>query len=142
MPYYLLPLIAPLALVVSTFVAFALPGRRYRLAAAVAEIAALLALASALGSLGILILCGPGESPFIGVAGIGFSVRLDAVSAAMLLLVALTVGHVFMIFTVDPYSLRSMITGGYDESLSPEARNARPFVHLRRRPASNETPKA
>ncbi|CAM5472564.1 proton-conducting transporter membrane subunit [Mesorhizobium sp. UC22_110] len=88
MPYYLLPLIAPLALVVSTFVAFALPGRRYRLAAAVAEIAALLALASALGSLGILILCGPGESPFIGVAGIGFSVRLDAVSAAMLLLVA------------------------------------------------------
>jgi thiosulfate reductase cytochrome b subunit len=61
---------------------------------------------------------------------------------AMLLLVALTVGHVFMIFTVDPYSLRSMITGGYDESLSPEARNARPFVHLRRRPASNETPKA
>jgi len=49
---------------------------------------------------------------------------------AMLALVALTVGHVFMVFAVDPYSLRSMITGGYDESLSPEARNARPLYHL------------
>jgi hypothetical protein len=37
---------------------------------------------------------------------------------------------VFMVFAVDPYSLRGMITGGYDPSLSPEARNARPFYHL------------
>ena len=49
---------------------------------------------------------------------------------AMLLLVALTVGHVFMVFTVDPYSIPAMITGKYREDLSPEARNARPFVHL------------
>ena len=49
---------------------------------------------------------------------------------AMLLLVVLTVGHVFMVFAVDPYSIPSMITGGYREDLSPEARNARPFVHL------------
>jgi hypothetical protein len=35
-----------------------------------------------------------------------------------------------MVFAVDPYALRSMITGGYDEELSPEARNARPFYHL------------
>jgi len=49
---------------------------------------------------------------------------------AMLLLVVLTIGHVFMVFTVDPYSLPSMITGGYDEELSPEARNARPLIHL------------
>ena len=48
----------------------------------------------------------------------------------MLALVALAIGHVFMVFAVDPYSLRSMITGGYDEKLSPEARNARPFYHL------------
>ena len=40
------------------------------------------------------------------------------------------VGHVFMVFAVDPYALRAMITGGYDERLSPEARNARPFYHL------------
>jgi len=50
---------------------------------------------------------------------------------AMLALVALSLGHVFMVFAVDPYSLRSMITGGYDTSKSPEARNARPFVRLR-----------
>jgi Ni/Fe-hydrogenase b-type cytochrome subunit len=49
---------------------------------------------------------------------------------AMLALVVLTIGHVFMVFTVDPYSIPSMITGGYREDLSPEARNARPFVHL------------
>ena len=49
---------------------------------------------------------------------------------AMLLLVLLTFGHIFMVFTVDPYSIPSMITGRYREDLSPEARNARPFVHL------------
>jgi len=49
---------------------------------------------------------------------------------AMLLLVILTIGHVFMVFTVDPYSIPSIITGKYRPELSPEARNARPFVHL------------
>jgi len=49
---------------------------------------------------------------------------------AMLLLVVLTIGHVFMVFTVDPYSIPAMITGRYREDHSPEARNARPFVHL------------
>jgi len=52
---------------------------------------------------------------------------------AMLALVVLAVGHVFMVFAVDPYSLRSIITGGYDERKSPEQRNARPFWW--RRPA-------
>ncbi len=49
---------------------------------------------------------------------------------AMVLLVVLTIGHIFMVFTVDPYSIPSMITGRYREDLSPEARNARPLVHL------------
>jgi thiosulfate reductase cytochrome b subunit len=54
---------------------------------------------------------------------------------AMLALIALTAVHVFMVFAVDPYSLRAIVTGGYDETRSPEARNARPFVNLRgRRP--------
>ncbi|HXE59662.1 MAG TPA: cytochrome b/b6 domain-containing protein [Gemmatimonadaceae bacterium] len=59
---------------------------------------------------------------------------------AMLLLVVLAAVHVFMVFAVDPYSLPSMFTGNYDERLSPEERNARPFWHLlpRRRPAANE----
>ena len=50
------------------------------------------------------------------------------VAMALLLLLALV--HVFMVLTVDPYSLRSMISGWYDRSRSPEARNARPFYHL------------
>jgi len=49
---------------------------------------------------------------------------------AMILLVLLVLGHVFMVFAVDPYAMRSMITGWYDEDLAPEARNARPFYHL------------
>lgn len=49
---------------------------------------------------------------------------------ATIALVVLSVIHVFMVFTVDPYSIRSMITGKYDDSLSPEARNARPFQNL------------
>jgi len=52
---------------------------------------------------------------------------------AMVVLVLLVLGHVFMVFAVDPYSLRSMVTGWYDEDRSPEARNARPFYHLFRR---------
>jgi Ni/Fe-hydrogenase b-type cytochrome subunit len=49
---------------------------------------------------------------------------------SMLVLVVLSFVHIFMILAVDPYSLRSMTTGGYSERLSPEARNARPFYHL------------
>jgi thiosulfate reductase cytochrome b subunit len=49
---------------------------------------------------------------------------------AMALLVLLAIGHVFMVFAVDPYSLRAMISGWYNRARSPEARNARPFYHL------------
>jgi Ni/Fe-hydrogenase b-type cytochrome subunit len=45
----------------------------------------------------------------------------------MMALVVMAAGHVFMVFAVDPASLPSMVTGRYDESQSPEARNARPF---------------
>jgi len=50
----------------------------------------------------------------------------------MLTLVLLGAGHVFMVFAVDPQSLGSMVTGGYDESRSPEALNARPFLRGRK----------
>ena len=52
----------------------------------------------------------------------------------MIALVLLSVVHVVMVFAVDPYSLRSMITGGYNAARSPEARNARPFVWRRASP--------
>ena len=56
---------------------------------------------------------------------------------SMLALVLLAIVHVIMVFAVDPYSLRSMITGWYNPKLSPEARNARPFTN--RLPPSEET---
>ena len=56
--------------------------------------------------------------------------------SAMLALVLAALGHVFMVFAVDPYALRAITTGRYDESRSPEERNARPFVNLLRRPAA------
>lgn len=56
----------------------------------------------------------------------------------MLLLVLLTIIHVIMVFAVDPYAIRSMVTGGYNEARSPEARNARPFRNLFRRARKDE----
>ena len=59
--------------------------------------------------------------------------------AATLGLGVLVVVHVVMVFAVDPYALRAMTTGGYDDDrYSPEARNARPFVYLA--PAKPEEP--
>jgi len=45
-------------------------------------------------------------------------------------LVILVFGHIFMVFTVDPYAIMSMVTGRYNERFAPEARDARPFYHL------------
>jgi thiosulfate reductase cytochrome b subunit len=61
---------------------------------------------------------------------------------AMIAIVLLTVGHVFMVLSVDPYSLRGIVTGGYAERLSPEARNARPFINLRPKRAVAAPPAA
>ena len=57
----------------------------------------------------------------------------------MTLIVILSLIHVFMVFAVDPYSIRSMITGKYDKSHSPEARNARPFQNLLPRKEEDKT---
>ncbi len=61
--------------------------------------------------------------------------------SAMIALLGLALGHVFMVLSVDPYSLRAILTGWYDPAVSPEARNARPFLNLRRR-ARAEVPPA
>lgn len=58
---------------------------------------------------------------------------------AMALLVLLSLVHIFMVFAVDPYSLRSMITGWYNGARAPEERNARPFYHLFRGSRSSPT---
>ena len=85
---YFLPLTAPLLLLGAAAFGFRRSGRRPRVVPMLAELAALAALAIAIASLALLVLSGPGDSALIGWRGIGLSVRLDAVSAAMLLLVA------------------------------------------------------
>lgn len=52
---------------------------------------------------------------------------------SMMALIIAALGHVFMVFAVDPYAIRAMTTGGYDYANSPEERNARPFINLWRR---------
>lgn len=82
-----LPLLAPLALLASAVISFAQKQQRPRYSPRLAQAAALLALAIALASVIALILLGPGSSPLIGFATVGLSVRLDAISATMLVLV-------------------------------------------------------
>jgi NAD(P)H-quinone oxidoreductase subunit 5 len=85
---YLLPLCAPLPLLVAAILGLVRNGRRPPLAPAFAEAAAFGGLLIAMASLTVLILRGAGDSGLIGWGGVGLSTRLDAVSATMLLLVA------------------------------------------------------
>ncbi|MFU0507937.1 proton-conducting transporter transmembrane domain-containing protein [Pseudaminobacter sp. NGMCC 1.201702] len=88
MSLYLLPLSAPLLLLIAAVFGLVRNGRRPKLVAIVAESTAFGGLLIALASLTVLILSGAGDSGLIGRDGIGLSVRLDAVSTTMLLLVA------------------------------------------------------
>ncbi|MEO8320418.1 MAG: proton-conducting transporter membrane subunit, partial [Bradyrhizobium sp.] len=88
MPTYLLPLLGPAALFISAVLGFLDPGRRPRLIPKLAEASTLAANVVAVISAILLVSRGPGSSQLIGLNGIGFSIRLDAVSAVMLLLVS------------------------------------------------------
>ncbi len=87
MPLTFLPLLATIPLLISAAVGFLNTGHRPRYLPGIAEASALLALVIALVAAGSLITFGPGVSPVIGYRGAGLSVRLDAVSAIMLILV-------------------------------------------------------
>ncbi len=87
MPLYLVPLSAPVMLLLAGAIGFLNPGRRPKWALVSAEAASLLALLAAILSAGELFLAGAGDSPVIGLRDGGLSARLDAVSATMLLLV-------------------------------------------------------
>lgn len=87
MPVDLLPYAAPLALLLSAAAGFKDAGRRPRIAPTFAEGSALIALGAAAASVVLLVLHGPWDSTLIGTRNIGLSIRLDAVSGAMLLLV-------------------------------------------------------
>lgn len=81
MPSHLLPLFAPVALLAAAVLAFRGPAFRPAEVLRRASLAALAALLVAAGSLALLLLAGAGNAPLA-------LVRLDAVSVAMLLLVA------------------------------------------------------
>jgi NAD(P)H-quinone oxidoreductase subunit 5 len=88
LPLDLLPFAAPVALAVGAALNFGNPGRRVTGALRLAEAMTLVTVAVALASLALLIVQGPFESAVIGMGGLGLSVRIDAVSATMFLLVA------------------------------------------------------
>lgn len=84
---HLLPLFAPIILIGAAVLLHLGPHMPARRAAVLSERASLLALIGAIASLVALIVSGVGDSPLLGVAGIGLSARVDAVSISMLLLV-------------------------------------------------------
>lgn len=84
----LVPLLAPLALLAVASYARQSPGRRPETLPKIAEWASLAALAVALLSAVILLIQGAGTAPLIGLFGIGFAPRVDAISAIMMVLVA------------------------------------------------------
>lgn len=87
MQYFLVPLLVPVPLLAAGAIGFLDPGQRPKQAPSLAEAASLLALLAAIVSAAGLVILGPGESPVLGIRGIGLCVRLDAVSAVMLVLV-------------------------------------------------------
>lgn len=99
MPIYLLPLVAPAALLITGILSLLASVRRPIRLARLAEASALLAVAIGVTSAVLLALRGPASSQLIGLMGAGASVRLDAVSATMLLLVSL-IGWVVVRYAV------------------------------------------
>lgn len=87
-----------MALLLSAAVGFANRGRRPRILPWLAEASALFAFVVAAVAAGLLILHGSWDSRLIGLHGFGLSIRLDALSAVMLLLVSF-IGWVVVRYT-------------------------------------------
>lgn len=84
----LLPIIAPLALLAGAAFGFARPGRRPPAVPFVLQTAALLAFLGACAAAAWLAVAGPASTVLAGTAAFGAAVRLDVLSAVMLLLVS------------------------------------------------------
>lgn len=95
-----LPLAAPLLFALVAGLAWLTPGRRPRLLLALAEAAALAAIAISIASVVQLVSTGSATSPIIGAGGIGLSIRLDAVSATMLAMIA-TIGWAVLRYSAN-----------------------------------------
>ncbi|MFO1037820.1 MAG: proton-conducting transporter membrane subunit [Geminicoccaceae bacterium] len=98
MPIDLLPLLAPGGLAVAAAIRFLTPGARPLAQPWLAEAMALLALLVAAATAALVALGGAHTFGLVGPLGIGLSLRLDAVSAVMFLLVAF-VGWIVLRYT-------------------------------------------
>lgn len=98
MPLDLLPAAGPLALLLAAALAGATPARVPAAAKLACEALALAAVAVALAVLVRLAMRGATSSALLGIGGIGLSLRVDAVSAPLLLLIAL-IGWVVVRYT-------------------------------------------
>ena len=98
MPFTLLPAACVLAMLIAAALAFANRGRLPRGAKRACEALALAAVGLALAALAGLVAKGPISSALFGVAGLGISLRVDAVSAPLLLLIAF-IGWVVVRYT-------------------------------------------
>lgn len=83
-----LALVAPTAVLAVALLSLVQPGLRPRLVLASSRVATLVAVAVAIAATLVVLRYGALTGPLIGVAGIGISVRLDALSAVMFLLVS------------------------------------------------------
>ncbi|QYE37096.1 oxidoreductase (plasmid) [Polymorphobacter sp. PAMC 29334] len=84
---YLIPFGAPLLVLIAAAVGAGWGGRLPSSAGHIIEALLLSALTLAVAAVALLVAVGPGTSPLAGVDGFGLSIRLDVVSAVMLLLV-------------------------------------------------------
>jgi len=98
MIHLFLPLLAPVILIILALTARRTPGLRPGRLPKQAEWAALAAFGVSALAAALLALQGPGTSPLIGALGVGLSVRLDSVSATMLMLVSF-IGWVVLRFS-------------------------------------------
>jgi uncharacterized protein YbcC (UPF0753/DUF2309 family)/NADH:ubiquinone oxidoreductase subunit 5 (subunit L)/multisubunit Na+/H+ antiporter MnhA subunit len=100
LPLHFLPLLAPLAMLAVAGVAMLNPGRRPAFLFGLAEKAAVASILASIGAAVLLVTQGPGTSPLLGLAGVGFSTRLDVVSVTMLVLISF-VGWVVLRFSAS-----------------------------------------
>lgn len=120
MSVYLIPLAVPGLLAIAALACFCRPGMRPGWVLAFASIAGLGAVAASLAALGILLKIGSGQSPTLGILGVGISAWLDPVSVTMLLLVSF-VGWVVIRYSVtylDGEARQGAFVGGICATLA------------------------
>ncbi len=120
MSFLMLPFLAPLILLAVAGLSLRNPGRRPGTLPKLAEAAAFAAFLVAALSAVLMVAYGPGTSALLGAAGVGLSVRLDAVSAIMLVLVGF-IGWIVMRYSatyMDGAGQQGAFTGWMSATLA------------------------